>query len=156
MNLNQLIKQSKVVRRYMQLENLNEDELHELYFESFYSYLEMFKERLSFAQRLNQIIFTYSSIEAFKTMTPKELTDRMLYNKTMQEWFVNRFWRAIDEQVVTRAVDKNELVNSLTFIAAIPKTNLMEEIINEPKNRGGREPENRKAKAGRETTAIAQ
>ncbi|PTN08068.1 hypothetical protein C8N47_111108 [Mangrovibacterium marinum] len=131
---NEILDKSKTVQRFAQLENMSSDELYEYTFECFCSYMDMFKERLTFGSQTNKMIAAYGKIQAFKVLTPSELISIMFTSAHMQLWFAYRFWAEADKQVVRQCVDREELFLTLTFMGAIPKTNLMEEIINEYEN----------------------
>ena len=156
MEFKEIIENSRSIRRFIQIENMDCNEFYEFFFECYCAFLETFKERLKYGREINRVLKAYRDIDAFKVGSPKELIDRMFNSGHMQIWFAYRFWAEADLQVRNKIVDRDGLLLSLSFTNAIPTTQLMEEIFNEPKDRGGRGPENRKAKAGRETTAIAE
>ena len=136
---NEILDKSKAVNRFAQLEGMSSDELYEYVFECFCSYMDMFKERLSYGREINRVMSAYREIDAFKVLTPRELVERMFASNHMRIWFAYRFWAEADKQITGRKVDRNELFLALTFTGAIPTTKLMEDILNEYANRGERD-----------------
>ncbi len=129
--LQKMIDNSNIINRFMDAEHLRHDDLYELFFECFCSYMEVFKERLKYGRHFKQVLTSYREIPAFMESSARVITNRMFLNHRMHKWFAYRFWKEIDKQVSDGKVSKNDLLVSLTFINAIPTKSLMEKILND-------------------------
>lgn len=149
--------ESKAVRRFMELERLDEDGIIELYFDCFCSYMETMKERIKCGRDLSRIISAYKDIQAFRQASPQHLFTTLHKAPDMHRWFACLFRAEIDKQVINNNTDKDELWVSLTFTRAIPTAKLMEGILNERTGKGNRTgaiPAVGKTEAGEETRRV--
>lgn len=135
MPFNEILDNSQAVQRFAKIEGMDSDQLYEFFFECFCGYMDMFKERLSYGREINRIMSSYRAIDAFKVLTPRELIKRLFNSCHVHIWFAYRFWAEADKQIANKRVNRDELQLTLTFMGAIPTTKLMEEILNEYRNR---------------------
>lgn len=134
MQFNDILNQSAIVHRFAALEALSENDLYELYFESFCSYIAMFRERLKLGKELRKVLVAYKDIEGFGSRTPEEVVKAMFVSPQMHRWFAYRFIFEIDNQLTAGNTNKNELANGINFASAIPTKIHMQDIINETNN----------------------
>lgn len=134
MSFKDVINNSKAVSRFAYVQNLTHDEVYNLYFESFCSYIEMFRERLKYGRNLQKVIAAYRGIDAFRGNSAREIVEAMFKSKHMHLWFAYRFLAAIDKQLMEQHTSASELMLALTFSKDIPTKQNMEDILNEANN----------------------
>lgn len=126
-----LMERSKAINHFAKVERMSQDEIYELYFESFKAYETIFTERIRYGSHLRRIISEYKSIPEFGILKPSQLGRIIFTSRKMAYWFAFAFWKAIDAQVSSGNIDRAELQLSLTFYPHIPSASIMEEILYE-------------------------
>jgi hypothetical protein len=129
MQFNEIIFTSRAVRRYMQVERLSDNEVYELFFNCFCSYIDMMMERLKTGRELNRMISAYTGIAEFRSATPEKLFKTLFTSPHMHAWFAYRFVFEADKQLLSGHTDKDELWLSLAFSSAIPVAEKMKQIL---------------------------
>jgi hypothetical protein len=130
-----ILEQSKSLRRFAEVERMNQDQVYEFYYECFNAYRELFMERLRHGRHLHQVITKYRHIPEFQALRPSEISRVIFNSPTMAYWFAFMFCQAIDRQVVAGTIDQTELQLEITIMSYIPSAQTMEEILNEQKSK---------------------
>jgi hypothetical protein len=160
MKFNEILNTSNAISQFSKNKGLSEDQLYELFFECFCSYIEMFRERLRYARNLKRVISIYKEIKAFGECTPEQVVQAMFSSPHMHRWFAYRFQEAIDAQLIEKKTSKNELQLTLSFMGAIPTKKSMEEILNgkefEHQSRMVCQPQKEKSKSGNKGGATGR
>jgi hypothetical protein len=131
MKFDEILFESKAVERFCQLQGLGTDDLYELFFHCFSSYIEMMKERVKNGRELNRMISAYRNIRAFRDASPERLFSTIFNSPRMHSWFARRFCAEVDNQIINKHTDTDELWLRLSFSSVIPVAKTMEEILNE-------------------------
>ena len=158
MKFDEILFNSKAVARYCKLERLSTDDLYELFFHCFSSYIDMMKERVKNGRELNRIISTYRHIQPFRDASPERLFGKLFTSPRMHAWFARRMCAEMDKQIINNHTDTSELWVSITFTSVIPVAKTMEEILNDTtsnKQPGSNKATGRKEGVFTETAAKA-
>lgn len=120
---------SKAINRFMKIEGLSQDAIYELYINCYFSYRDMFMERIRYGAQLRLVISTYSAIPRFRRLAPRKIETIVFNSPVMHQWFAFMFWTVIERQVTTGRINKAAVIDELTFMNQIPTALTIIEIL---------------------------
>lgn len=129
------LEQSKSIKRFAQVERMSQNDIYEFYYECYCAYTDMFLERLRHGLSLRKVLSEYRHIPEFGALKPSQIGRIIFTSRKMAYWFAFMFWQAIDRQVISGSIDRDELQLELTFMGRIPSAKIMEDILYEQKTK---------------------